>query len=142
MASEPRFGLTTADGRRPRVAIIDGNAMNAMVTMTLARQFGCAPVVAANGEAALSLLRQDGGIDLVILDMGLSDVEGGVLVQLIRTLGERGAMPILALAEDGRIGARAAGFSGTVVKPFSPRELYGAMQAALGKLPAALSHDA
>ena len=103
MANEPRFGLTTADGRRPRVAIVDGNATSAMVTMTLVRQFGCAPVVAGNGEAALSLLRQDGGIDLVVLDMGLSDVEGGVLAQLIRTLGERGAMPILALAEGGRV---------------------------------------
>jgi len=29
------LGLTTADGRRPRVAVVDGNAASAMVTTML-----------------------------------------------------------------------------------------------------------
>lgn len=143
MINEPRFGLATSDGRRPRVAVVDGNATNAMVTVALVRQFGCMPVVAASGEAALSLLRRDGGIDLVILDMGLSDREGMVVAQLIRTLGERGAMPILGLVSGPRLPGRAAGFSGALKKPFSPRELYALMRAIIGRMrEAAVSHDA
>jgi CheY-like chemotaxis protein len=142
MGSEPRFGLATGDGRRPRVVIVDGNAASAMVAVALARQFGCMPVIATNGEAALSLLRRDGGIDLVILDMGLADREGLVLAQLIRTLGERGAMPIVGLFADSHMPGRAIGLSAALKKPYSPRELYGAMRDALGRLPAVLSSDA
>jgi len=142
MDSQPRFGLTTADGRPPRVAIVDGNAASAMVSVALVRQFGGLPVIATNGEAALSLLRRDGGIDLVILDLGLSDREGLVLAQLIRTLGERGAMPILGLAAGPRLPGRAAGFSASLKKPYSPRELYAVMRDALGRTRAVVSGDA
>jgi CheY-like chemotaxis protein len=122
--------------------VVDGNAASSMVTVALARQFGCMPVPAANGEAALSLLRRDGGIDLVVLDMGLADREGMVLAQLIRTLGERGTMPILALVSGPRLPGKAAGISATLRKPYSPRELYGVMRDALGRVTAALSSDA
>src|SRR4051795_12339833 len=97
MASEPRFGLTTAMGRRPRVVVVDGNASTAMVTTMLVQQFGGKPVLADNGEAALALLRRGEDVDLVILDMETSGRQGIVVAQLIRTLGVRGAMPILAL---------------------------------------------
>lgn len=140
--SEPRFGLATSDGKPPRLVIVDGNAASAMVTVALARQFGCMPVVATNGEAALSLLRRDGGIDLVILDMGIGDREGGVIAQLIRTLGEAGTMPIIGLVAGPRLPGRAPGISATLKKPYSPRELYGAMREALARVPAAMSSDA
>jgi CheY-like chemotaxis protein len=142
MSSEPRFGLTTADGRRPRVLVVDGNAASSMVTVALARQFGCMPVAAAGGEAALSLLRRDGGIDLIVLDMGLADREGMVLAQLVRTLGERGAMPIVALVSGQRLPGKAAGISAALRKPYSPRELYGAMRDGLARVSAALSSAA
>jgi CheY-like chemotaxis protein len=68
------------------------------------------------------------------MDMLVPDMDGFVAVQLIRALGARGALPILALTDDRAAltaQARAAGFAGTVVKPYSPRELYAAMHAAL-----------
>jgi DNA-binding response OmpR family regulator len=142
MNGEPGFGLATSGGRRPRVMIVDGNAASSMVAVALARQFGCMPVVATNGEAALSLLRRDGGIDLVVLDMGLADREGMVLAQLIRTLGERGTMPLIGLVAGPRLPGKAAGFSASLRKPYSPRELHAVMRDALGRAPAAMSSDA
>jgi hypothetical protein len=68
--------------------------------------------------------------------------DGSIDPRREQRVGHGATVEQLRLEADGRIGARAAGFSGTVMKPFSPRELYGAMQAALSKLPAALSHDA
>ena len=134
MSSEPHFGLATGDGRRPRIMVVDGNVANSMVTIALARQFGCMPVAAPNGEAALALLRRDGGIDLVILDMGLADREGVVLAQLIRTLGERGTMPIVALVAGARLPGKAVGVTAALRKPYSPRELYGAMRDSLARV--------
>jgi CheY-like chemotaxis protein len=129
--------LATADGRRPRVAIVGGTATAAMVANILCQQFGCTSVVMPTGESVLALLRRDTPVDLVVLDLSIPDMDGIVAVQLIRAMGARGDVPIVALtgdrAEIATSRARAAGFSGAVVKPYSPRELYAAMQSALAR---------
>jgi CheY-like chemotaxis protein len=130
-------GLTTADGRRPRVAIVGGTPAGAMVATVLCDQFGCTPFNTASGESVLALLRRDFPLDLVVLDLSVPDMDGIVAVQLIRALGARGALPVLALADDRADitgpRARGAGFAGAVIKPYSPRELYCAMQLALAR---------
>jgi CheY-like chemotaxis protein len=139
-------GLHTADGRRPRVAVVDGNPANAMVTSILVEQFGCAALKAPTGEAALALLRREDKVDLVLIDLATPDMDGIVVALLMRAMGRRGAMPILPLASsrDDVIAprSRAAGFSGAVMKPYSPRELYAAMAQALARAPVAALYDA
>ena len=137
MPSDPSSRLITADGRRPRVAVVAGQHAASMVATMLVEQFGCTWVAAPSGEAALALLRQEAGIDLVIIDLGIADMDGAVAAQLIRALGPHGSMPIIALtsahADDAAPRGRAAGFSASLAKPYSPRELYGALQNALAK---------
>jgi CheY-like chemotaxis protein len=139
-------GLHTADGRKPRVAVVDGNAANAMVTALLAEQFGCLVLKAPTGEAALALIRREEPVDLVLIDLAIPDMDGIVAALLIRAMGKCGAMPIVPLAcrrEDiFQPRSRAAGFSGGVLKPYSPRELYTAMEAALARAPVAAFYDA
>jgi CheY-like chemotaxis protein len=107
-----------------------------MVATVLCDQFGCTPLNTRTGESVLALLRRDIPLDMVVMDLMVADMDGFVAVQLIRALGARGAMPIVALVDDQAATtttrARAAGFAGTVLKPYSPRELYAAMHAALG----------
>jgi CheY-like chemotaxis protein len=130
-------GLVTADGRRPRVAIVGGTPAGAMVATVLCHQFGCTPFNTPSGESVLALLRRDIPLDLVVLDLAVPDMDGIVAVQLIRALGKRGALPVVALTDDrtavANPRARAAGFAGAVVKPYSPRELFGALQGALAR---------
>jgi len=134
------IGLTTQDGRQPRVAIVGGTPSGAMVASVLCQQFGCLPVNTPSGESVLALLRGNAPLDLVVIDLSVPDMDGIVAVQLIRALGARGKLPVVALTNDraeiAGTRARAAGFAGAVVKPYSPRELYGAMQAALARAPA------
>jgi CheY-like chemotaxis protein len=134
---EAPVGLTTADGRRPRVAIVGGSPAGAMVATVLCDQFGCTPLATKTGESVLALLRRDIPLDLIVLDLAVPDMDAIVAVQLIRALGDRGALPVVALASDrtevAGSRARAAGFAGTVLKPYSPRELYGALHAALAR---------
>ena len=129
--------LTTAAGARPRVAIVGGSSSGMLVATVLIEQFGCAPVNAATGEAVLALLRAEENIDLVVMDLSVRDMDGIVAVQLIRALGARGTLPVVALTSDRAAmaapRARAAGFAGSVAKPYSPRELYAAMRSALGR---------
>lgn len=139
-------GLHMPDGRQPRVAVIDGNPANAMVTAMLATQFGCVVLKAPSGEAALALLRREEPVDLVLIDLAIPDMDGIVAALLIRAMGKCGAMPIVPLAvrrEDiFQPRSRAAGFSGGILKPYSPRELYAAMESALARAPVAALYDA
>ena len=133
--------LQTADGKRPRVAIVGGTASSGMVATILVEQFGCTPINTPSGESILALLRGDKLVDLVVIDLSIPDMDGIVAVQLIRALGARGALPVVALTNDraeiAAPRARAAGFAGSVVKPYSPREPYGALQSALARSAAA-----
>jgi CheY-like chemotaxis protein len=134
------FGLTTADGRQPRVAIVDANTSSATIVTALVRQFGCSCEVAASGDAVLRLLRRDEPVDVVLMDLSIPDMDGTVAAQLIRALGVRGTMPIVALtgnrADIANPRSHAANFVGAVVKPYSPRDLHAALQAALARQPA------
>jgi CheY-like chemotaxis protein len=138
--------LKTADGRRPRVAIVGGSQTAAMVATILCQQFGCSSIVTPTGESVLALLRRETPMDLVVLDMSMPDMDGIVAVQLIRAMGARGDIPIVALtgdrAETATHRARAVGFAASVVKPYSPRELYFAMQSALTRSAAGSSAHA
>ena len=140
MNDEPIVHLTVG-GRRPRVVIVGGSPANAMIATILVEQFGCQPLNAASGEAALALLANDPAIDLILLDLALPDMDGIVAAQLFRTLGAHAALPIIAVTDDRvRLAtqhARAARFSGAVVKPYSPRELHAAMETALARATAA-----
>jgi CheY-like chemotaxis protein len=130
--------LMTPAGHRPRIAIVGGTPSSALVASVLCEQFGCATIQTPTGESVLALLRRDTPIDLVVIDLSMPDMDGIVAVQLIRAMGTRGALPVVALTNDrGEMAtnrARAAGFSGAVVKPYSPRELYAAMQSAFAKV--------
>jgi CheY-like chemotaxis protein len=145
MASDAAY-LTTTDGRRPRVAVVDGNHATAMITAILVEQFGCAPLAAPSGEAALALIRKDEPVDLVLIDLEIPDMDGIVAATLIRAMGARGAMPIVPLTfsrgDVTTARGRAARFSGAVLKPYSPRELHAAMQTALARTPARARSDA
>ena len=139
-------GLHTPDGRQPRVAVVDGNPANATVTAILVEQFGCKAIKAPSGEAALALIRRADGVDLVLIDLAIPDMDGIVAALLIRAMGRSGTMPIVPLAcrreEIFQPRSRAAGFSGGVLKPYSPRELYAAMEQALARTPLAAYYDA
>ncbi len=137
-AATSQFGaLTTADGRPPRVAIVGGTPSSAMVAEALCAQFGCTSTTTPTGESVLALLRKETPLDLVVIDLSVPDMDGLVAVQLIRALGARGTLPIVALTNDradmAAPRARAAGFAGALVKPYSPRELYAALHVALDR---------
>jgi len=134
-ATDQSGDLVTGDGRAPEVAIVGGSPAGALVASVLCQQFGCTTTTMPSGEAVLALLQTDAAVDLVVMDLAACDTEGMVAVQMIRALGRRRNLPVVALTSDadtlGAAFAGATGFAAAVVKPYSPRELYAAMRAAL-----------
>ena len=86
---------------------------------------------APSGKAGLDLLGQNP--DLVILDLGLPDIQGLELLRMIRTKNEQ--VPIVVLSsradETGKVQALDLGADDYVTKPFGMDELLARMRAAL-----------
>jgi two-component system KDP operon response regulator KdpE len=86
---------------------------------------------APNGKTALELLGQ--APDLVILDLGLPDIQGHELLRTIRARNE--SVPIVVLSsrgdEAGKVQALDGGADDYVTKPFGMDELLARMRAAL-----------
>jgi two-component system, OmpR family, KDP operon response regulator KdpE len=86
---------------------------------------------APNGKASLELLAQNP--DLVILDLGLPDMQGLELLRMMRARNE--AVPIVVLSsrsdEVGKVQALDLGADDYITKPFGMDELLARMRAAL-----------
>jgi two-component system, OmpR family, response regulator QseB len=88
------------------------------------RANGFVTAVASNGYEAIELAR-DADFDLVLLDLGLPDVDGWVVLGEMRDRGER--LPIIILTARDDVRDKIAGLDGGandyVTKPFSFQEL-------------------
>jgi two-component system KDP operon response regulator KdpE len=86
---------------------------------------------APNGETALELLTREP--DIIILDLGLPDIQGHELLRMIRCRND--AVPIVVLSsrgdEAGKVEALDLGADDYVTKPFGMDELLARMRAAL-----------
>lgn len=89
-------------------------------------------IEASTGPQALELLRAHPA-DLILLDVMLPGIDGFLLIQRIRALGND--VPIIMLTsrsdESDRITGFELGVDDYVVKPFSPRELVARVRAVL-----------
>jgi two-component system KDP operon response regulator KdpE len=88
-------------------------------------------IEAGNGKAALELMRE--APDLVILDLGLPDMQGHELLRTIRSRNE--SVPVVVLSsrgdEAGKVQALDLGADDYITKPFGMDELLARMRAAL-----------
>jgi two-component system KDP operon response regulator KdpE len=114
-----------------RVLIVDDEPpIRKLLRMGLTAQ-GYQVLEAPNGKAALELVAQNP--DLVILDLGLPDVQGFDLLRTIRARNEQ--VPIVVLSSRGDEAAKVAaldlGADDYVTKPFGTDELLARMRAAL-----------
>jgi two-component system KDP operon response regulator KdpE len=114
-----------------RVLVIDDEPpIRKLLRMGLSTQ-GYEVLEAPNGKTALELLTQRPG--LIILDLGLPDIQGLELLRMIRARSE--GVPIVVLSsrgdEAGKVQALDFGADDYVTKPFGMDELLARMRAAM-----------
>jgi len=114
-----------------RVLIVDDEPpIRKLLRMGLAAQ-GYQIMEAPNGKAALELIEQ--GPDLIVLDLGLPDVQGLDLLRMLRARNERAPIVVLSSRGDetAKVAALDLGADDYVTKPFGMEELLARMRAAL-----------
>ena len=129
-------GLQCAGYRRMtaapiKVLVIDDEPpIRKLLRMGLSTQ-GYEILEASNGKLALELLAQNPA--LIILDLGLPDIQGHELLRMIR--GRNDSVPIVVLSsrgdEAGKVQALDLGADDYLTKPFGMDELLARMRAAL-----------
>ena len=116
---------------RPTVLIVEDEPAIADTIQYALETEGCDPKVVSAGEPALKIVSIQ-KIDLIILDVGLPDINGFDLCKQIR---RHHKIPIIFLTarseEIDRVVGLEIGGDDYVVKPFSPRELAARVKAVL-----------
>jgi two-component system, OmpR family, KDP operon response regulator KdpE len=122
-----------------RILLVDDEP-NILTTLApLLRSHGYDVATAASGRAALEVVRGTAP-DLLILDLGLPDLDGVAVCQQVRGAS---TMPILVLSARGReadkVRALDAGADDYVTKPFGSEELLARIRAALRRADTAVT---
>ncbi|MBL9124825.1 MAG: response regulator, partial [Planctomycetaceae bacterium] len=130
---------------RPRILIVDDNEINRTVAEELLQAEGFETLAVANGAAAIAVLVA-GGVDLVLMDCEMPDLDGFATTREIRGLeaggklpvGTAGALPIVALTAKVVRGDRQrcldAGMTEYVTKPVQRTELLATIRRLLQPL--------
>lgn len=114
------------------VLVVEDDTLLGTGLLQALQQSGYNAILAASGAAAMAELSA-GDPDLIILDLGLPDMDGLHIVQRLRR--ERNAVPVLVItARDGieqRVQALDSGADDYIEKPFDLRELEARVRALL-----------
>jgi two-component system, OmpR family, KDP operon response regulator KdpE len=115
-----------------RVLVIDDEPPIRKLLRVGLTAHGYQTLEASSGKMALELLR-DQPPDLIILDLGLPDIQGHELLRTMRARNDRVPIVVLSSRDDeaGKVEALDAGADDYVTKPFGMDELLARMRAAL-----------
>ncbi len=124
---------------RPMILVVeDDPAVRNLMTITL-RSNDYRHIAASNGESAL-MLASSHNPDIVLLDLGLPDIDGIEVIKKLRGWSNTPIIVISARCEDrDKIEALDAGADDYLTKPFSVEELLARLRATQRRLNAAVS---
>jgi len=116
--------------RGARILLVDDNAINREIAITILRRAGLEVVSAVDGHEALDTLhRQD--FDGVLMDCHMPGLDGYAATRALRSLPRWQALPVIAMTANALVGDRekalAAGMNDHVAKPIDVNDLFGTL---------------
>lgn len=116
------------------LVVEDDKAVRNLITTTLTASHSYSLLTASTGESAI-LQAASKNPDIIILDLGLPDVDGMEVIRQIRTWSNRPIIVVSARSEDeDKIDALDAGADDYLTKPFSVEELLARIRVAVRKM--------
>jgi PAS domain S-box-containing protein len=115
----------------PHVLLVEDNLINQKIALHLLAEAKCTVDVCPNGRTALTLFSKN-NYDIVLLDIGLPDIDGTVVSESIRKLKQKGdAVPIIAMtayaSEKDKQRCLNAGMNDVITKPVNLKTLQAIM---------------
>ncbi|MEF3081687.1 response regulator transcription factor [Luteimonas sp. SMYT11W] len=121
----------TTPATAARILVVDDEPQIRRFLDISLRAQGWQVALAETGTQALEVLARDGA-DLVVLDIGLPDMDGHAVLRAIRDWSQ---VPVVMLSvrsdESGKVAALDAGANDYVTKPFGTQELMARVRALL-----------
>jgi two-component system cell cycle response regulator DivK len=106
------------------ILLIEDNTDSARMEIRALKAGGYRLLHAPDGESGLHMVVEEGP-DLILLDLGLPDIEGQTLATLIKRVPNMAHVPLIAVTawppDTAWQIARAYGCDGCISKPISPR---------------------
>jgi len=113
-----------------KILVIEDESSISDIVRAYLEKEGFLVKIAEKAQEGLNYLKE--GVDLIILDLMLPDMDGEEVCQAVREISD---IPIIMLtaksSEDDRVKGLSLGADDYVVKPFSPRELVARVKALL-----------
>jgi CheY-like chemotaxis protein len=115
-----------------RILIVDDDVRNIFSLTSVLEQQGMNVVFAENGRDAIRTLQENAGIDLVLMDVMMPEMDGYETTRAIREMPEFVQLPIISLTAKAMKGDReksiAAGASDYITKPVDVDQLLSLMR--------------
>ena len=107
-----------------KVLVVDDQAANRMIVGVMLQEMGAEVVEVESGIGALSLLQEQSGFDLILMDLRMPEMSGIEATEAIHKQGLSPRTPIVALTAESsranRAEAEAAGMGDVILKPIDP----------------------
>ena len=135
--AEPTENAAEFAGKR--LLVVEDNALNREIAVTMLEEAGFAVDTAENGKLAVDKVRESapGYYDLVLMDIQMPVMNGYEATRAIRALpdAEKAALPIVAITanafDEDRQNAAKAGMNGHLSKPFDMQQLLAMIEEVL-----------
>jgi PAS domain S-box-containing protein len=119
-----------------QILLAEDSVVNQKLAIGLLRRKGYQVVVAGDGKEAVELLRS-GGIDLILMDVQMPEMDGLEATKVIREMEQDDKhVPIIAMTAHAMKGDRerclAAGMDGYISKPIRAQSLYETIEQFVG----------
>jgi signal transduction histidine kinase/HAMP domain-containing protein/ActR/RegA family two-component response regulator len=118
--------------RGRRVLIIDDDVRNAFAISSILELYDMTVLHAADGRTGIEMLCSTEGIDIVLMDVMMPELDGYASIEVIRQMPERAGLPLITVTARAMHGDKekslAAGASDYVTKPVDAEELLRCME--------------
>jgi HAMP domain-containing protein/CheY-like chemotaxis protein/signal transduction histidine kinase len=122
-----RVNKGAIDLKGKKVLLVDDDVRNIFALVAALERFGLEVISAESGKEALVALQAQKGIDAVLMDIMMPEMDGYQTIELIRNIEHYQQLPIIAVTAKAMKGDRekclAAGASDYVTKPIDVEQL-------------------